>query len=226
MVRQKVTTRRRSTQDDIDEEEKPLIIKGFDRDMEKTLVSRGVPHNDIPTRGTRINVLESLVTIDPDIPGVMSRSTSAAKQYKMLKSFIEHPLRSSHTMCISSFPSDLRAKYLAVHLMSTAIAQHRDGQHKPGRALPLWYRVYGGFSNPLVDKPIQEVPSLLVITNVGMGSTAAKLEKVRDLLERYSEIPKIVVTGGDAPCNLFANKFHFPLKIGIYLGPDNRIKEM
>lgn len=206
---------------------KPIIIKGFNnRDLDKLLVSRGVPQHDLPTKGTRINVEEALVTIEPNIPNIMSRNVSASKQYKVLQSFLEHPLRSSHTMCISSFPSDLRAKYLAIHLMAEAITQHRAGNHKPGRALPLWYRVYGGFSNPLLDRPTQEVPSLLIITNVETASTQLKIEKVRDLLEKYSEIPKIVVTGGEAPCNLFANKLHFPLRSGIFLGPDNRIREI
>jgi hypothetical protein len=108
--------------------------------------------------------------------------------------------------------------------MAIACEQHRNGQHKPGRALPLWYRVYGGFPNPLVDKPTQETPSLLIIANVGTASSQIKIEKVRDLIEKYSEIPKIVVTGGEAPCNLFANRLHSPLRAGIYLGPDNRIK--
>lgn len=208
-------------------EEVPIIVRGFNnRDLEKLLISRGVPQHDLPLKSTKIDVAESLVTIEPNVPNIMSRNVSVLKQYKVLKSYIEHPLRGSHTICISSFPSDLKAKHLAIHLMSIACEQHRAGHHKPGRALPLWYRVYGGFSNPLIDKPVQEVPSLLIISNVGTSSSQLKIEKVRDLLEKYSEIPKIVVTGGEAPCNLFANKFHYALRAGIYLGPDNRIREI
>ncbi len=204
---------------------KRIIVKGLaDKELEKTLVSRGVPAQDLPSRNIKFIVDDCLVRIDPDIPNVVSRTVSPAKQLKLLQSFIDHPLRSSTTMCISSFPSDLRAKHLAIYLMALATKLHKEGQHKPGRALPLWHRVYGGYSNSLVDKPMQEIPSLLIITNVNVNSSPLKIEKVRDIIEKYSEIPKIVVTGGEPPCNLFANKLFSPLRIGIYLGPNNRVR--
>ena len=207
--------------------EKQLIIKGFaNKDMEKTLVSRGVPPQDLPSRNTRIRVDESLVKIEPSIENVLSRTVSTGRQLKLLERYVEHPVRSSYTLCISSFPSDLRAKHLAIFLMSKAIEQHRLGHRKPGRGLPLWHRVYGGFGDVLRDKPVHEMPCMLIVSNVNIGSSQAMIEKVRDLLERYSEIPRIVVTGGEPPCNLFANKLFYPLHAGIYLGPDNRVKEI
>lgn len=206
---------------------KKIIIKGFtNREMEKLLISRGVPPQDLPSRNVKIDIEEALVKVEPDIPNVMARPITVMKQYRFLESFIEHPLRSSSTMAISSFPSDLRAKHLAIYLMSIAIAHHREGHHKPGRSMPLWHRVFGGWTDNLRDKPVQDLPSLLIIANVHSNSSPVKIEKVRDLLERFSEIPKIVVTGGEPPHQLFATKLFYPLRAGIYLGPDNRIKEI
>lgn len=190
------------------------------------LIARGVPPQDLPTSNTRIDVEEALVKIEPDIPNVMAKSISVAKQYKMLETFLAHPLKGSHTIGISSFPSDLRAKHLAIHLMAAACEAHQAGHKKPGRSLPLWHRVYGGWTDSLRDKVSQEVPSMLILVNVHQNSSTVKLEKVRDLLERYSEIPKIVVTGGEPPSQIFASKLYYPMKAGFYLGPNNRIKEI
>jgi hypothetical protein len=201
----------------------PKITK-FEKSMEKILISRGVPPQDLPSKNTRWDIEESLVKIEPDIPGIIARPINTTKQFKLVESLLEHPLRSS-TLGISSFPSDAKAKQLAILFMKLAVEQHYK-RHKPGRALPLWHRVYGGFSDPLRDKPIQEIPSLLIITNISLQSSSVKMEKVRDLLEKFSEVPKIVVTGGEPACNIFATKLHAPLKACIYLGPDNRIREV
>jgi hypothetical protein len=92
--------------------------------------------------------------------------------------------------------------------------------------MPLWYRVYGCLSDSLRDRPIQEMPCMLILSNVNEGSSNFKLEKVRDLLEKYSEIPRIVVTGGEPPCDLFANKLYYPMRAGFYIGPSNAIREV
>ncbi len=201
-----------------------LYIKGFDAARTRILLARGVPGQDMPTKRTKINVADSLVKIEPDIPNSPIRNISVVKQLKVLQSLLDHPLRSSYTVGISSFPSDLRAKYLAIMIMNAAIDAYKDS-HKPGRGLPLWHRVYGGYSDTLRDKPIAEMPCMLVITNVGPESTPMKLEKVRDLLEKFSDIPRIVVTGKDPPCSIFANRLQFPMKAGFYIGPFNHVRE-
>ena len=187
-------------------------------------MSRGVPGQDMPTKRIHIDVAAALTKIEPDIPRSPTRNISVTKQYKVLSSILDHPLRSSYTIGISSFPSDLRAKYLAVMIMSAALDAYKTS-HKPGRGMPLWHRVYGGLQDTLRDRPIAEMPCMLIITNVGPDSTSMKMEKVRDLLEKFSDIPRIVVTGRDPPCNLFANRLQFPMKAGFYLGPPNLIQE-
>jgi hypothetical protein len=163
--------------------------------------------------------------MDPEIARTLPRPISVNKQQRTLESILEHPIRTPYTAGIGSFPSDLRAKYLAQHIMSAAIDSHIK-HRRPGRSLPLWHRVYGGLTDPLRDKPIQDMPCMLVIVNINDGSSNYKLEKVRDLLEKFCDIPRIVVTGGEPPVNLFANKLYSPCRSALYIGPDNRLREI
>lgn len=202
-----------------------ILIRGFSRERQRLLVSRGVPGQDLVPNRSNIDVSECLVKIEPNIPRIMPKLLTVGKQYRALAKIMESPLRSSYTLGIGSFPSDLRAKHLAQMIMSAAIDQYLE-HRKPGRALPLWHRVYGGLSDNLRDKPIHDMPCMLIISNVTDGSSNYKLEKVRDLLEKFSEIPRIVITGGQPPCDLFGNKLFMPLRSALFLGPDNRIKEL
>ena len=205
---------------------KDIVLRPHSKEMVKLLQSCGVPLQDMPSRQVLIDLEESLVKITPDIPGVVTRSISVGKQLTLAYQMQEHPLKNAGVVGISSFPSDLRAKYLAIYYMSLAIEEYRKGNKKPGRGMPVWHRVYGGFTDQLRDKPPNEIPCMLVIANVNLTSTPQKIEKVRDLLERYSEIPRIIVTGGEPCCSLFAHKLFYPMRAGLYLGPDNREREV
>lgn len=203
-----------------------LYLKKFSKESEKQLISCGVPPQDLPIKRTSIDVEKSLVHIDPDIPGVPTRSISPAKQYAILNSLLEHPLRSSYSIGISSFPSDARAKYLALAIMEQALITYKENPRKrAGRVPPIWHRVYGGYNDPLRDK-FSDIPCMLIISNVNVDSTPIKIEKVRDLLEKFSNVPRIIVTGGEPPCNLFIKKLHFPMRAGLYIGPDNFVRNM
>lgn len=202
-----------------------ILIRGLSKERNKLLLSRGVPGQDLIPRKAKIDVAEALVKMDPNIPRVLPKGISTGKQLKALTHILENPLRGAYTVGIGSFPSDLRAKYLALTIMNAAIDAHLANR-RPGRSLPLWYRVYGGLGDSLRDKPIQEMPSMIILSNVNEGSSNFKLEKVRDLLEKYSEIPRIVVTGGEPPCDLFANKLYYPMRYGLYIGPSNAIREV
>jgi len=203
-----------------------MILKAFDRDRAKLLVSRGVPAQDLMGKKFKLDLEDTFVKQEPNIPRVMQKVISAARQERSIETLLEHPLRGNYVVGIGSFPSDMRAKYLAQHLMSRAIDQHLQ-QRRMSRSLPLWHRVYGGLADNLRDKPVQDMPCLLIISNIdGTGSSNYKLEKVRDLLEKFSDIPRIVVSGGEQPCDLFANRLHYPCRSALYLGPDNREKEI
>jgi len=201
-----------------------IVIKRFSKDEEKALLSCGVPPADLPHTKERVDVLDSLTKYEVELPKMAIRLVSANRQATALQRVLSNPIRSHYTMGISSFPSDALAKHLAAYVMNEAIKAWRV-KHRPGRTLPKWHRVFGGLSDPLRDKPLEETPSLLVLSNINEASSNYKLEKVRDLLERYSHIPKIVVLSGADPITFFATKLYAPLNVGLYLGPNNRVKE-
>jgi len=202
-----------------------LILKHLPKEREKMVLARGVPQADLIHGAGSFDVVQNLVRYETDIPGVMSKAVSTARQLKALSSLVENPLRASYAVGINSFPSDLLAKHLTVHIFNLAITSWMR-RHKPGRVMPVWHRVFGGLSDPLRDRNSDEIPSLLVISNINESSSNYKLEKVRDLLEKYSHVPRIVVMSAKDPITFFATKLHYPINAGINLGPNNRIKEL
>jgi len=63
---------------------------------------------------------------------------------------------------------------------------------------------------------------MLVITNVGVDSSQVKLEKLRDILEKYDSIPRIVVVNGVDPVSFFAERVRLPLKYAFYLSAEQK----
>lgn len=202
-----------------------LVLKHLPKDREKMLLGRGVPQADLMHGTGTFDVLASIVKYETDIPGVHSKVISVVKQTKALSSLIENPLRASYAIGINSYPSDMMAKHLTVHIFNLALHAWQK-RHKPGRTMPMWHRVFGGLSDVLRDKHSEEIPSMLVISNINDSSSAFKLEKVRDLLEKYSHVPRIVVMSSKDPITFFATKLHYPINAGLHLGPHNRIKEL
>lgn len=200
-----------------------LILRHLPKDREKLLVSRGVPQADLIHGASTFDVVPNLVKYETDIPGMQPKTVGTAKQLKALASLVENPIRSSYAIGINSFPSDLLAKHLAIHIFDLACKSWAL-KHKPGRTLPVWHRVFGGLNDQLRDKTSEEIPSLIVISNINDSSSAYKLEKVRDLLEKYSHVPRIVVMSAKDPITFFATKLHYPINAGFTLGPNNRIK--
>lgn len=200
-----------------------LILQHLPREREKLLVSRGVPQADFIHGKERFDVLDNIVKYEVELYGMPTKVLTVSKQIKGLATVCANPMR-NYVMGISSFPSDALAKHLAIHIFNQAMIawQHR---HKPGRTMPVWHRVFGGLNDTLRDKPIDENPSLLVISNVNEASSAYKLEKVRDIIEKYSHVPRIVVMSGSDPITFFSKKMYAPINVGLMLGPHNRIKE-
>lgn len=198
-----------------------LVISGFDRLMERALVARGVPMLDILECKGRLDLEESIIKIDQSIERIPVKIISPAKQMRALRSILKHPYdRKPYTLGISSYPTDQKAKQLAIHLMAIAIQAQQERPVK-GRAMPMWHRVYGGFGDALRDKESTDLmPSMLFIANLTDMSQPNKVEKVRDLLEKFSHIPRVVISGGESPVGIFANKLRSPLTAGIYLGPE------
>jgi hypothetical protein len=143
------------------------------------------------------------------IEGLKPKVFSRNCQIDMLDSFLESPFEPIN-YCIVSAPDDGKAKLLAAYMMQHALACHDSRT-----ALPMWVDLTGGFDNPLVVNKVK--PSLLVINNVGVNSTQPKMEKLRDILEVYSDVPRIVVATGTDPYMFFLRYLYLPIHAVCYL---------
>lgn len=198
----------------------PLKFK-FDTNRQKLLLARGIDRSCFSHSREAFTVEDSFLRMKPKVDKMLIRKAITVKtQLTVLSNLMDHPLRGSPIIGIGSFPSDMRAKMLAANIMDRAITFQTTRDRRNPSHYPLWHRVYGGFGDPLLDN--QQSMSMLIISNVGLDSTAPKIEKVRDLLTKYDNIPRIVITHGCDPMEFFLTKMHMPMTYGFYLGADSK----
>jgi hypothetical protein len=157
------------------------------------------------------------VSFTSDIEGLKPKTFSSQKQLAMFESFLADPF-APRNYCIVSAPNDSMAKLLAAYMMQYAVKQA-----KTRATLPLWVDILGGFENKLVQNHIGS--SLLVLNNVGATSTQPKIEKLRDIIETFPDIPKIVVATGADPYAFFTKYLYLPLHGLAYL-TNNTVKRV
>jgi hypothetical protein len=153
------------------------------------------------------------VTFTSNIEGLKPRMISRDKQLGVVDAFLEDTFQ-PRTIGLYSAPDDGMAKLLAAFLM-----QHAAINTNSRTALPLWHDLTGGFNNPLINEKNARAQgaSMLVLNNVGPQSTQPKLEKLRDILETYTEIPKIVVVTGCDPYTFFKRHLFLPIHGLVYM---------
>lgn len=203
----------------------PTLKFKFEGKRQRIMKGRGV--DGVLFAGTRnsFDFATAALRIKPDIPGLVVKGISVRKQCSQLSRLFSNPLYGHPVIGIGSFPSDLRARLVAANIMERAIlAQEKAKRGKlAARDHPLWHKVYGGLGDPLRDKGLPDNPSMLIISNIDIDSTAFKIEKVRDIIEQNTHIPRIIVVSGCDPMSFFARKLHMPMDIGFYVGADNRV---
>lgn len=202
----------------------PKLKFKFEGKRQRIMKSRGV--DGVLFAGSR-NSFEfdiAAVRIKPDIPGIIVKGISVRKQATHLSTLFRNPLRGQPVIGIGSFPSDLRARMLALNLMERAIMAQDIAKRGrlASRDYPLWHKVYGGLGDPIRDKGMPDNPSMLIISNIDIDSTGFKVEKVRDIIEQNTHIPRVIVVSGCDPMTFFARKLHMPMDYGFYIGADNR----
>lgn len=134
------------------------------------------------------------------VEGLKPKPFVRNSQVDMMDAFLNDPTAPG-TFGIMSAPTDGKAKLLAAWMMQN----FWTATNKPMK----WYDVLGGFDCPLLSERANI--SLLVLNNVGPDSSPTKREKLRDLLETYADIPKIVVINGCDPYTFFTWHLHLPL---------------
>lgn len=130
-------------------------------------------------------------------------------QKESLLTFLRNP-RSKMIYGVAGNPDDLKAKYFAAYLVGEHI------KALGAKSNVIWHTLYGGFDNPLM-KEMSEPPTMIVICNLTPQSTNIKLEKARDILEKYPDIPRIVVIAGTDPMSFLTTKLFVPVHAVLYL---------
>ena len=134
-------------------------------------------------------------------PRLDNRIVEGDVQRNSYEAFKADPVRPM-VYVVCGNPDDSKAKYFAAHLalQHKAKLEHRADIH--------WEPVFGGFDNPLLRKDVE--PTMLILSNLAENSTSVKLEKARDLIERFPNIPRIVVCCGEDPISFASTKLYVP----------------
>ena len=190
------------------------------KEINRLLVA-GISHSVLTIRPFLL--LDAIRTISVDQKRGR-RMIPRKKQVKFYEKIWQNPLYNSYVLAISSTPNDSRAKLLACLIMQRAIVAQED-QNKQ-IVMPKWHNVYGGYVDKLRDSAKEENPSLLVLSNITQNCTNMKLEKIRDNLEIFSNIPRIVTLSEKEPLTFFHERLKYPLNSVICLNNRRQIVEI
>ena len=215
--------------DDVDQTD--LIIRhNFSQKAKRILEKSGVPHSAFMRANASVNVDESAVKIECELNGTKLRKVPIARQVKNFYKMWENPLWGSYLFVISSYPTDIRAKHVALAVMARAMDQFykkkRENKVLIKRSPPVWHNVMSGFKDKYLDSDTNVMPSMLILSNVTEDSTQLKMEKLRDLIVKYDGIPRIVVTCANDPLSLMLGRVKHHCDGALYLSPDDRTFNM
>ena len=135
-------------------------------------------------------------------PRLNAKIVDASKQIASIDAFKENPGRPM-LYIVSGNPDDSKAKYFAAYL---AYLHKCKYEHK---AYIHWEPLFGGFDNMLIKRDIE--PTMLIISNLAENSTNVKLEKAKDIIERFPNIPIIIVCSGEDPISFASTKLYCPV---------------
>lgn len=179
----------------------------FSEQETKLMRVRGLPGYILSE--TEFKVDDFIQTYTSTLEKLTPMTIKKTNQVKYLKDILEDPTHAPYTACISSEPNDLRAKIIGSQIMQRCIQEDKE---------VLWHTVIGGYKDDLRDntKYWKRKLDCLIIANFLPDSTEMKYEKVRDLLELYSDIPRIILTTQAEPYAFF-NAMGIPLNYGIHI---------
>ncbi len=144
------------------------------------------------------------------VPGLKPKIVSREAQLEMLEDFLEEPFRPV-TYCVVSAPNDGMAKLLAAYMMQHAVIRRQSG-------MPVWHDLTQSFKNPLLEENTHA--NLVVLNNIGSTSTPTKIEKCRDILTHYANVPRIVIATGCDPFMFFTQYLFMPMNACAYMTTD------
>lgn len=124
-------------------------------------------------------------------------------QDQSLAQFIKRPSRPM-IYGVSGNPDDTKAKLFAAYLMAAHCKTLGSD------ANPWWIQLTGGFDNPWIDRD-KARPTMIVLCGLTPQSTNQKLEKARDIIEAFPNVPRVVVVAGADPLSFVSTRLHVPV---------------
>lgn len=176
--------------------------------LRNRLIAIGIPENVFSFR--QVNVEEQATTVSwevTDTKGSVKKTIYESKKqvesYNSLRSSIGTPV----VFGFSSSPDDSLAKRAALQLCAEVLMQNK---------VVHWHPVYGLFDDDYRSGRVKK-PDVLILTNVLLESSVTKHECLRDILERYSDITRIVITSGCTARELVTDKLHYKINGMVHL---------
>ena len=185
--------------------------------VQKHLITRGLPRDILRSRPFQLEHFTS--TLVSEVDGLKRKKVLKSAQLDHFAAIYDKPFGTPFLYIIGSQPNDGKAKQVAAALMEHATSGQLQGKFTRstrGRQTPLWHMLTGGWHDRLRDGA-DDQPSMLILSNVTVTSTNAKLEKLRDLLEMYAHIPRVVVVTGEDPLSFANTKLFLPVNHVLHL---------
>lgn len=153
----------------------------------------------------------SFFEFQPTVSGVQRATISCESQEKSALKLMENPLGANYCAMVCSYPTDVRAKVFGAELLKRcweAGRNHADLDVRKRR--PLWYTLYNNYLD--YDALKKRNPTALFISNITDDTTPQKMERLRDLLEMFSGIPRVVMVGSAVdPVTLAAQRLRYSI---------------
>lgn len=196
-----------------------------DLGLKSLLIGRGIPKSFLNFPAFSLQGHTTSFVSETEFTNATSITSS--NQVSFVSKIIENPWFAPYIFCVSSMPNDMRAKSLVAFLLSIAIRYQLSARSDKSinlpektirkiklKSLPL-FDTFNGFESQSVKN--HEKPSLIVLSNVTINSTQHRIERLRDTLEHYSDIPRIVCISGCDPLTFFNTKLFMNLNGCCYL---------
>lgn len=203
-----------------------LIQFKFTKEETQALRTCGADHS-VYASSSKFELDEVIMPFKPKLTNVRNVMYSVQKQIDGIEKVSKNPIKGHPLIVLGSYPTDSRAKLLGANYMLNAISQYRKmiPRQRRGKSQPIWHKLYGGYKDVLLDGNLK--PSFIVISNVTEESTPFKLEKLRDILERHSDVPRIIVMGTkEDPVTLIAQKLFLSIKEATFIGGHNIVRNI
>lgn len=203
-----------------------LIRLQGNRQLTERLKECGMPRDIL--RAGSFDPRYHTLSIRSEVEGYKVRRVKKASQLQHFADLLEAPLGRPYVYVIASNPNDAKANLAAAMVLERAVLAHVKGQAPRHKQMPIWHRVYGNYADKLRDAERNDAPratpSLLILSNITADSTAAKIELVRDLLVKFDDTPRIIVTTGSDPMTFMTQRLRMSFTHCLNLSTSHKVE--